>query len=123
MGRRLLPASLVALAALADAHGAHGLARTALLAAVPLAAVAAIASIGACLEERQEPSMIAQAALSGVIVVLLVASCAIRADAVVGIPRIAISSGLAALALFCLQGALTALPALARIARAWPAKP
>jgi hypothetical protein len=119
----MLPALLVVTAALSDAAGAHSLARITLLAALPLAAVAAIAAFGECLDERPGALSTTQAVLSGLIVALLVASCALRSDAVAGVPQIAISSLFAALALFALKGALALAPYLGRLAELRPAKP
>ena len=50
MGRRVLPALLVAIAAVADLSGSHSLALDALLLAVAFAAVAALVSFGEYLD-------------------------------------------------------------------------
>jgi hypothetical protein len=123
VGRRLLPALLVVIAASADAGGAHGFARVALLAAVPFAAVAAIAAFGECLDDRRNGLGTLQAILSGLIVALLVLSCAIRSNAVQGVPHAAVTALLAALALLAFKAALACVPYLGRLSELWPAKP
>lgn len=123
VGRRVLPALLVFAAAIADASGDHGVARAALLCAVPFAAVAAIAACGECLEGDGELLATTQAILSGLVVALLVCSCAIRSTAVGALPASATSSLLAALGVIALKGTLACYPQLRRAAELWPAKP
>jgi len=110
-------------AASADAGGAHGLARVALLAAVPFAAVVALAAFGECLDGRRDGLATLQAVLSGLIVALLVLSCAIRSNAVQGVPHAAVTALLAALAIFAVKGLLACVPYLGRLSEFWPAKP
>ncbi len=119
----MLPALLVFAAAVADAGGSHGLARGLLLCAVPFAAVAAIASFGESLGGEGGGLAMAQAILSGVVVALLVCSCAIRSTAVAGVPHSAVAALLAALGLIALKGALAFAPQLRRLSELWPAKP
>jgi hypothetical protein len=123
VGRRLLPALLVFVAAGADAASAHGVARIALLAAVPFAAVAAIAAFGECLDGPRDGLATTQAILSGLVVALVVLSCAIRSNAVEGVPHAAVTSLLGALAVFALKGVLACAPHVARLSGSWPAKP
>ena len=122
MGRRVLPALLVAVAAIADSAGDHGLARNALLFALPFAAVAALVRFGGFLDSRERFSGI-QALCSGAIVALLVISCAVRSSAVNGVPPLAVSSLMAVVALFALKGLLTAAPHVRRLGSLSPAKP
>jgi hypothetical protein len=122
MGRRVLPALLVAVAAIADSAGDHGLARNALLFALPFAAVAALVRFGGFLDSRERFSGI-QALCSGAIVVLLVLSCAVRASAIEGVPPLAVSSLVAVVGLFVLKGLLAAVPHWRRLGSFSPAKP
>ena len=122
MGRRVLPALLVAVAVIADSAGEHGLARNALLFALPFAAVAALVRFGGFLDSRERFSGI-QALCSGAIVVLLVLSCAVRASAVQGVPPLAVSSLVAVVGLFALKGLLAGVPHWRRLASFSPAKP
>jgi hypothetical protein len=123
VGRRLLPALLVAAAAIADASGAHGLARDALLGAVPLAAVEAIAACGTSLDRRTDGGARLQAILSSLVVALIVLSCAMRSGSVQGVPQLAVSAVLISLALLGLKALLALAPQLRRLADIWPAKP
>jgi hypothetical protein len=113
---------LVAVAAIADSAGDHGLARNALLFALPFAAVAALVRFGGFLDSRERFSGI-QALCSGAIVVLLVLSCAVRASAVQGVPPLAVSSLVAVVGLFVLNGLLAAVPHRRRLGSFSPAKP
>jgi hypothetical protein len=122
MGRRVLPALLVAVAAIADSAGDHGLARNALLFALPFAAVAALVRFGGFLDSRERFSGI-QALCSGAIVALLVLSCAIRSSAVDGVPPLAFSSLVAVVGLFALKGVLSMAPHWRRLSGLSPAKP
>src|SRR5580765_6933986 len=88
VGRRVLPVLLVAVAAISDSAGDHGLARNALLFALPFAAVAALVRFGGFLDSRERFSGL-QALCSGLIVALLVLSCAVRSNAVDGVPPLA----------------------------------
>ena len=101
---------LVAVAALADTVGAYGLARDAVFAALPFASVAAIVSFGDFVDAR--------ARFAG-----LVLSCAVRSSAVHGVPPLAVSSLLAALALFALKAAFALAPHWRRLGSLSPAKP
>ncbi len=114
---------LLAVAALADSQGAHGLARDALLGAVPFASVAALVAFGDYLDSRREGATAIQALLSGAVVALLVLSCAVRSSALHGVPPLAVSSLIAALALLALKAILAAAPHARRLADLWPAKP
>jgi hypothetical protein len=122
MGRRVLPAVLVAVAALADSQGDHGLARNVLLIALPFAAVAALVRFGGLLDSRERFSGL-QALCSGAIVALLVLSCAVRSNAVGGVPPLAVSSLTAVVGLFALKGLLAVAPHWRRLASFSPAKP
>ena len=61
--------------------------------------------------------------LYGLIVALLVLSCAARSSAVDGVPPLAVSSLLAAAALFAVKAALTVVPHWRRLASLSPVKP
>jgi hypothetical protein len=122
VGRTALPVFLVLAAALADSRGEHGLAGNALLVALPFAAVGALVRFGAFVEERASWAGL-QALSSGVVVLLLVLSCAARSNAVHGIPPLATSSLLGAVGLFALMGALSLAPHARRYAAFSPAKP
>ena len=122
MGRRALPVLLAALAAIADTAGAHGLARDALFAALPFASVAALVAFGDYVDSRDRVSGL-QSLSYGLIVALLVLSCALRSSAVHGVPPLAVSSLLAALALFALKGALAVAPHWRRLGSYSPVKP
>jgi Na+/proline symporter len=122
VGRRLLPIGLVAVAAIADSVDDHGLARNALLLALPFSAVAALVGFGGFLDSRERFAGI-QALCSGTIVALLVLSCAIRSNAVHGVPPLAVSSLVAVVCLFALKGALAAAPHWRRLDSLSPAKP
>ena len=123
MGRRILPALLAAVAAVADARGAHGLARDALLLAVPFAAVAGLTSFGRYLDTRGDMRAALQSGLWAVSVVLLVLSCAVRSQALHGIPPLAVSSVVGALAVYATIGVLAAAPHARRLGLLRPAKP
>ena len=122
MWRRILPGLLVVSAAIADAAGAHDLARNALLAALPFAAVAALVCFGDYLEGRERFAGL-QALCSGLIVGLLVLSCAVRSSAAHGVPALAISSLVGILALLALKGVMAAAPRWRRLGSLSPAKP
>jgi hypothetical protein len=113
---------LVTVALGADSFGDHGLARNALLFALPFAAVAALVAFGGFLDSRERFSGV-QALCSGVIVALLVLSCAVRSSAVHGVPPLAASSLLAVVGLFALKGALAAIPHWRRLGGLSPIKP
>src|SRR5690349_2447143 len=100
VGRRVLPAVLVAIAAIADGHGAHGYALDALLAAVPFTAVASIAAFGAYLDGRDDAVVALQALLWAAVLVLLLVSCEVRSSALHGAPPLAVSSLVACLGIF-----------------------
>ena len=113
---------LVTVALGADWFGDHGLARNALLFALPFAAVAALVAFGAFLDSRERFSGL-HALCSGLIVALLVLSCAVRSSAVHGVPPLAASSLLAVVGLLVLKGALAAVPHWRRLGSLSPAKP
>jgi hypothetical protein len=119
----VLPAVLVLLAAVADSYGAHSLALDALLGAVPFAAVAALASFGDYLDTRDDAVVGLQSLLWGVAVALLVLSCAMRSDAIHGVPPLAVSSLVACLAVFAIKTMLAAVPYVRRLTELRPAKP
>jgi len=118
----VLPVLLVVLAAIADSQGAHGLARDALLAALPFAAVAALVRFGHYLDDPDAAAGL-QALCSGVLVALLVLSCAVRSNAGHGVPALGVSSLVGVLCLFALKGALLAAPHARRLGVLSPAKP
>jgi hypothetical protein len=119
----VLPALLVVFATIADSQGNHALARNALLAAVPFAAVAALVAFGSYLDARDDGMAGLQALLSTAILALLVLSCAIRSSALHGVPTLAVSSLVAALALVALKVLLGVAPYARRLTDLWPAKP
>ena len=123
MGRRLLPAALVAIAALADSAGAHNLALDALLLAVPFASVAALLSFGAYLDSGSNVTAGLQALLWAVSVALLVLSCAVRRHALHGVPPLAVSSVFMCLGIFAVKATVAAAPYARRFADLRPAKP
>ncbi len=107
---------------LAQFDGADGLARNALLAALPFASVAALVAFGGYIDSRQRFDGL-QALCSGIIVALLVLSCAVRSSATHGLPPAAVSSLVAVVALFALKGVLAAAPLWRRLGEFRPAKP
>ena len=123
VGRRVLPGLLVAIAGLADAAGSHGLALDALLLAVPFAAVAGLTAFGEFLDARADGVGGLQAFLWAVALVLLVLSCAVRRQALHGVPPLAVSSLVACLGVFVLMAALAGAPYVRRMADMRPAKP
>jgi hypothetical protein len=123
VGRRFLPGLLVVIAAVADSQASHALALDALLAAVPFAAVAAIASFGDYLDRREDAVVGLQAFLGAAVLALLVLSCAMRSGAIDGVPPLAVSSLVAALALFAVKAVVAAAPYARRLAELRPAKP
>jgi hypothetical protein len=123
MGRRLLPAGLVAIAALADSSGAHSLALDALLLAVPFAAVAALLSFGEYLDSESSSTAGLQALLWAVSVVLLVLSCAVRRHSLHTVPPLAVSSVFMCLGIFAVKATIAAAPYARRFADLRPVKP
>lgn len=123
MGRRLLPAAFVVLAAVADSSGAHAVALDALLGAVPFAAVSSITAFGDYLDRRGDPVVGLQAFLWAVVLALLVLSCAIRSGSIHGVPPLAVSSLVAALAILGLKAVVHLAPYARRLAELLPAKP
>jgi hypothetical protein len=119
----VLPALLVVLAAVADSRGSHALALDALLGAVPFAAVSAIAAFGDFLDAREDAVVGLQTLLWAAVLVLLVLSCAMRSAAIQGVPPLAVSSLVAALALLAIKGVVAAAPYARRLAELRPAKP
>ncbi|MEI8104649.1 MAG: hypothetical protein WCH31_02255 [Actinomycetes bacterium] len=122
MGQRVLPACLVALAAFADSHGQHALARDFLLGALPFAAVAAMIVFGDYLESKGDAVVALQSLLWGLVVVMLLLSCALRSTAVTGVPPLAVSSLAACLGIFAIKAFVAAAPYARRLALR-PAKP
>ena len=122
MWRRVLTGLLVASAAICDAAGAHDLARNALLAALPFAAVAALVCFGDYLE-RRAPFAGLQALCSGLIVGLLVLSCAVRSSAAHGVPALAVSALVGVLALLALKAVMATATHWRRLGSLSPAKP
>lgn len=114
MGRRVLPALLALLAAVADAGDAHALARAAILFAVPFAAVGALTAFGEWLEVEAAGTAGFHALAGSFAVALLVLSCAVR-SASGGVPAIASSTLLAALALYAAKGVVGAGPYVRRL--------
>ena len=119
----MLPAVLVLLAAIADSYGSHALALDALLAAVPFASVAALGSFAVCLDTRGDGLLALQALLWGVAVALLVVSCAVRSNAIHGVPPLAVSSLVACLGIFAIKAVLAVAPHARRLGEMRPAKP
>jgi hypothetical protein len=123
VGRRVLPAVLVAIAAIADAHDSHALALDALLAAVPFTAVCAITAFGGYLDRRDDAVVALQALLWAATLVLLLVSCEMRSAAIHGVPPAAVSSLVACLGLFAIKATVAVAPYLRRLASLRPAKP
>lgn len=123
MGRRLLPGVFVVLAAVADSSGAHGLALDALLGAVPFVAISSITAFGEFLDRRDDSVVALQTLLWAVVLVLLVLSCAIRSDSIQGVPPLAMSSLVAAIALLCVNAVVHVAPYAKRLTELLPAKP
>ena len=123
MGRRILPALLAAAAVVADSRGSHGVARDLLLLAVPFAAVAGLTSFGLYLDRRGDVRAGFQAALWAVSVVLLVLSCAVRTQALHGVPPLAVSAVVGALGAYAAIAVLAAAPHARRLGLLRPAKP
>ncbi len=123
MWRRVLPVVLALAAQLADWQGAHGIARDALVAALPFAAVSGLVVFGDFIDARGEGHAGLQALCSVAIVALLVLSCAVRSNAVHGVPPLGVSSLAAVLVLFALKGILMAAPLARRFGGLSPAKP
>jgi hypothetical protein len=113
---------LVALAAIADAAGNHALARDGVLAALPFASVAALVTFGEAIDKRARFAG-AQSLCYGLIVGLLVLTCALRSASTHGVPPLAVSSLLAVVALFVLKAALAVVPHWRRLGELSPAKP
>jgi hypothetical protein len=119
----VLPALLVLLAAYADSRGSHGVALDALLVAVPFAAIAALGGFAAYLEARDDAVVALQALLSGLVVGLLVLSCAARSSALEGVPPLATTCVVACLFLFAVKLVLAVAPYARRLAGLRVAKP
>jgi hypothetical protein len=113
---------LVTLAVLADTAGAHSLAKDAVFAALPFASVAALVTFGDFVDVRARLAGM-HSLLYGLIVALLVLSCAARSSAVHGVPPLAVSSLLAAAGLFAVKAALTVVPRWRRLGAFSPVKP
>ena len=112
-------------AAVADQHGDHTLALYALLGAVPFAATSGIVSFGIYLERRDDAVVAFQALLWGIVLVLLVVSCAARSPATAThqLPPLGWSALVAALGVFAVKACLGVLPFVRQLALARPAKP
>jgi hypothetical protein len=123
MGRRVLPAVLVAIAAAADLSGSHRIALDLLLLAVAFAAVAALVSFGEYLDSGASTVAGLQALMWATAVVLLVLSCAVRRHALHGVPPLAVSSMFMCLGIFAVKGAVAVAPYARRLADLRPAKP
>ena len=115
--RELLPVALVVLATVFDAAGIPTLSFYCLLAAVPAVVVAGLAAVeeqlqGGALSHRRPIALLHPVAL-----VLILVAAALRAPlrAEGAVPRAAVSAVIACLAVFAVQGLLTALPALKRV--------
>jgi hypothetical protein len=105
---RVLPSLLVLAALLADTSGSHGVALAFVLLAIPAAFALALAWYGDALEARCGPL---RPVFSGLAVVLLVLSAALRSPAVVGgVPQFAVSSLVLALLLYGALAVGTLLP-------------
>lgn len=116
---------LAVIAAVADTHGSHGLAFYALLGAVPFAATSAIVAFGDFLERQDDAVLAFQTLLWGIVVVLLVLSCAARSPATAShtLPPLGWSALVACLGVFGLKACLAAAPLVRRLALVHPAKP
>ena len=123
VGKRALPGLLAVTAAFADGRGAHRLALDLLLVALPLAAVAALAAFGRYLDRRDDPVVALQGLLCGVVLVLLLASCEIRSNAVEGVPQLAASTLAACIGVMAIKASLAAAPSVRRLVSLRPAKP
>jgi hypothetical protein len=123
VGRRVLPALLVAVAAYADGRGSHGLALDALLGAVPFVAVCALTGFGTYLDRRDDPVVALQALLWAAALVLLLLSCEVRSSALHGVPPLAVSSLVACLGVFGIKATLAVAPWLRRLVALRVAKP
>jgi hypothetical protein len=113
---------LVVLAAIADTAGNHALARDGVLAALPFASVAALVTFGEAIDGRAHFGR-AQSLCYGLIVALLVLTCALRSGSTHGVPPLAVSSLLAVVGLFGLKAALAVVPHWRRLGVLSPAKP
>jgi len=122
VGRRTLPVLLVVLAAAADAAGNHELARDGVLAALPFASVAALVTFGEAIDRRTRFAG-AQSLCYGLIVALLVLTCALRSGSTHGVPPLAVSSLLAVIGLFAVKATLAVVPHWRRLGVLSPAKP
>jgi len=123
VGRRVLPAVLVAIAAIADGRGAHHYALDALLASVPFTAVAAIGAFGGYLDRRDDAVAALQALLWAAALVMVVLSCEVRSNAIHGVPPLAVSSLAACLGIFAIKATVAVAPYARRLAALRPAKP
>ncbi len=113
MARRAIPVGLVVAAAAADGAGAHGLAFYVLLLTIPASAVAALDAFGQVLDGARDH---VHALLWTVVLVLVVAGCAVRAPAVTegAVPALGRSALLACLAIFCVQAVVALASELRR---------
>lgn len=98
MARRAVPAELALAAVFADLAGSHGLALALLLFAIPAAFALALACYGDALEARCGGL---RPLLAGLAALLLLGSAALRSPAVVGgVPQLAVSAAVLAIALY-----------------------
>ncbi|HEU5277563.1 MAG TPA: hypothetical protein VFU26_01535 [Gaiellaceae bacterium] len=98
MARRFLPAALVAVALVSDTSGFHGLALVCLFGAIPAAFVLALDCYGDALAGG---CSLFRPVVAGLSLVLLVLSAALRSPAVAGgVPALAVSALVFALALY-----------------------
>jgi hypothetical protein len=98
MARRAIPAVLALAVVFADLAGSHGAALAFLLIAIPAAFALALACYGDALEARCGGL---RPLLAGLAALLLVLSAALRSPAVVGgVPQLAVSAVVLAIALY-----------------------
>ena len=113
MVHRILPAVLVCGAIAADLSAHHSLGLVALLAAVPAAFAYALDAYGDALHGRCGGL---RPLLAGLSLLLLVVAAALRSPALVGgVPQVAVSCGVVALALYAAIGLGALLPARASV--------
>lgn len=113
MPRRTLPFALLLAGALADAAGGQAAAFYLLFVAVPMAAAVSLACWGELVDARvacrEEGFRLAQAALCGLALALIVGAAAAHAPALHGgaVPRLGVTALVAALVLFAASGGLS----------------
>jgi hypothetical protein len=105
---RAFPSLLVCAALLADATGSHGVAFAFLFLAIPAGFVLALDCYGDALDAR---SGLVRPVLTGLALLLLVLSAALRSPAVVGgVPQLAVSALVVVLLLYGAVAVWTLLP-------------